>query len=164
MRRWICLALLLALDIASKRLAIDLIPPLGDWVYPFGGIGIFSDFFGISFSLNFATNTGAAWGAFNGHPGLLFALRAVIIAGIAIHLLYFNRSANFVKFPLWVVVTGALGNALDYLLYGHVIDFFHFTFWGYSFPIFNFADSFISVGFAAFLLASSLSHKQLRFL
>jgi signal peptidase II len=35
---------------------------------------------------------------------------------------------------------------LDYLLYGHVIDFFHFVFWGYSFPIFNCADSYITLG------------------
>ncbi|MBU6446833.1 MAG: signal peptidase II, partial [Verrucomicrobia bacterium] len=55
-------------------------------------------------------------------------------------------------FPIWLVVTGAIGNVLDYCLYGHVIDFIHFTFWGYSFPIFNVADSCITIGILTLLL------------
>ena len=56
---------------------------------------------------------------------------------------------------LGLIAVGALGNIVDYSLYGHVIDFFHFTFWGYSFPVFNWADSYITVGLFFFLLLSS---------
>jgi signal peptidase II len=51
-------------------------------------------------------------------------------------------------------VTGAIGNGIDYLAYGHVIDFFHFCFWGYSFAIFNLADSYITLGVFALLFLS----------
>lgn len=138
MKRWlIFFAFLLCLDICSKVLAIQYIPHLSGGGYPFGGFGIFS-LGGITFSLNYIVNTGAAWGMFAGYSGLLFALRTVIILG----LLFFVKK----KMPVWLVLTGAIGNAIDYCLYGHVIDFFHFTFWGYSFPIFNVADSCISIG------------------
>jgi signal peptidase II len=61
------------------------------------------------------------------------------------------------RIPIWLVLTGALGNALDYCLYGHVIDFLHFTFWGYSFPIFNIADSCIFLGVLMLILTPQKS-------
>jgi len=137
------LFLLLVIDVATKVMAIHLIPPLSFGGYPFGGIGIFS-LGGITFSLNYIVNTGAAWGLFAGYSGLLFALRALIILGVV----FFVPK----RFPIWLVLMGAIGNAIDYCLYGHVVDFLHFTFWGYSFPIFNVADSCITIGVASLLL------------
>ncbi len=136
---------LLVLDIATKMLALGFIPPLQGGIYPFGGVPIFSDFLGISFSLNTAFNTGAAWGLFSDYPGILFFIRISLILGVGLFIYFFQRSL-FKTIPFWAVLAGAVGNALDYLLYGHVIDFFHFIFWGYSFPIFNIADSCISLG------------------
>ncbi|PIS02540.1 MAG: signal peptidase II [Chlamydiae bacterium CG10_big_fil_rev_8_21_14_0_10_42_34] len=142
---WPLLFFLLALDVATKIAAIHWIPPLSYSPYPFGGIGIFS-FGGITCSLNYIVNTGAAWGMFAGYSGLLFAIRTLIILG----LVFFVPK----RFPIWLVVTGAIGNAIDYCLYGHVVDFLHFTFWGYSFPIFNVADSCITIGVLALLIFS----------
>ncbi len=136
---------LLGFDIVTKILAIHYIPPMSFGAYPFGGIGIFS-IGGITFSLNYIVNTGAAWGVFAGHSGLLFSLRTIIILG----LLFFVPK----RFPIWLILIGAIGNAIDYCLYGHVIDFLHFTFWGYSFPIFNVADSCITIGAILLLLSS----------
>lgn len=45
-----------------------------------------------------------------------------------------------------LIMGGATGNLIDYFRFGYVIDMFHFTFWGYSFPVFNFADAAISIG------------------
>ena len=143
--KYFILILLLCIDVGAKMSAIAWIPPMSRGGYPFGGIGIFSDFLGISFSLNFVVNTGAAWGIFPGYPTLLFGLRIAIIAGLIAYLIFFKRNARG-TFPLWLVVTGAVGNALDFALYGHVIDFFHFNFWGRSYPIFNLADSYITIG------------------
>lgn len=157
MKKWqmALFALLLSLDVWTKKLAIDQIPVLGslDQGYPFGGIGIFSNLLGITFSLNFVTNAGAAWGAFASYTGFLFLLRVAIIGGLILHLLVFHRGETG-RFPLWLIVTGAIGNALDYWFYGYVIDFLHFTFWGYSFPVFNLADSYISLGVFSLLLFS----------
>lgn len=143
MRKWmVVFLLLLALDFATKVIAMNEIPYLSYGPYPFGGIGVFS-FGGVTFSLNYIVNTGAAWGMFAGYPGLLFALRVALILAMV----FFIPK----QIPIWLVLTGAIGNAIDYCLYGHVIDFFHFTFWGSSFPIFNIADSCITIGILALL-------------
>lgn len=146
MKKWLpLLFLLLGLDVLTKILAIQYVPPMAYGAFPFGGMAIFS-LGGVTFSLNYIVNTGMAWGLFAGHSGLLFALRTIIILG----LLFFVPK----RWPIWLVVAGAIGNAIDYCLYGHVIDFFHFTFWGYSFPIFNIADSCITIGALSLLLFS----------
>ena len=147
--RYFALLFLLAVDIASKVAAISSIPPMTSGKFPFGGIAIFSDFLGTSFSLNFVVNTGAAFGMFPNHPNLLFALRVLIILALIAYL------AKRKIVPLYLIVTGAIGNCIDYVLYGHVIDFLHFTFWGHSFPVFNFADSYITIGVALLFLSQS---------
>jgi signal peptidase II len=149
MFKWVLLfAFLFGLDIATKVMAMYWIPYFNHGSYPFGGFGIFSAG-GVTFSLNYVVNTGAAWGFFSGYSGLLFLLRMAIILSLVI----------FVpkRIPIWLVLTGALGNALDYCLYGHVIDFLHFTFWGYSFPIFNIADSCIFLGVLMLILTPQKS-------
>lgn len=158
--KYLALLFLLVLDVAAKMGALAWIPPMGRGGYPFGGIGIFADFFGISFSLNYVVNTGAACGLFPGHPNLLFSLRVVIILGLMAYLLFFARKTKG-TFPLWLVVTGAIGNAIDFILYGHVIDYFHVNFWGHSFPVFNLADSYITIGVALIFLFESFKKKPL---
>lgn len=148
--KWWLFPFLLVLDIVSKIVALHWIPPLQWGDFPFGGIPLFSSFFGISFSLNTIVNTGAAWGLFAGNPGLLFGLRVVIIFALGSYLYFFHRPVTKMV-SVWFVATGAIGNAIDYLLYGYVIDFFHFVFWGYSFPIFNLADSYITLGVIALI-------------
>ena len=145
MRRWWFVFLtLLGLDFFTKWAALRYIPPLGPkWLgYPFGGVAIVK-LGPVTFSLNEIGNTGAAWGLFQGYSGFLFLGRLVIIAALLFYLL---RPSIPFCFPLWLIATGAIGNAIDYCLYGHVIDFLHFTFWGKSFPIFNVADSLITIG------------------
>lgn len=160
MRLWI-FPLLLILDVVSKIGALHWIAPLQWGSYPFGGTPIFSDFLGISFSLNLIVNTGAAWGLFAGHPGLLFSLRTALVIGLGVYLYKFHRPITQ-KASLWLVATGAIGNAIDYLLYGHVIDFFHFVFWGHSFPIFNLADSYITLGVIALMFTRRSSSQKIR--
>jgi signal peptidase II len=151
------LALLLALDFLTKSLAIKHIPFMLPKIvgYPFGGIPLF-DLSQISFSLNRVYNTGAAWGLFQGHSGALFLLRSAIIAGLIVYLI--KQHKKEVKLlplhliPFWLIAAGAIGNSIDYLLYGHVVDFLHFTFGDYSFPVFNLADSYITIGVFALIL------------
>lgn len=146
---------LLGLDIFSKGWALENLP-LIHWYegYPFNGLGVF-DLGPVTFSLNFVTNTGAAWGLFAGGALWLFIVRLGVIFGLMAFLFFFNKG-KAPAFPLWLILTGAVGNAIDYFLYGHVIDFFHFTFWKQSFPVFNFADSYITLGaIGLFLLTRS---------
>ena len=57
---------------------------------------------------------------------------------------------------------GALCNILDYFFYGHVIDMLHFVFWGYDYPVFNVADSFICIGVFWLFFASLKEFMNLR--
>jgi signal peptidase II len=150
---------LLGLDALTKALVLKWVPPLNGSVYPFGGIGLFENFYGMNFSLNFVVNTGVAWGVFPNHYFLLLSLRLCVIAAMLGYLLFFRSSASS-RTGLWLIVAGALGNIIDMFCYGHVIDFFHWQICGWSFPIFNIADSCITCGvFLVLLWPSRNKHK-----
>lgn len=119
---------------------------------------IFTDFFGIDFSIDLAMNRGMALGLMaNLHP-YLFVLRIIIVVGLLIYLLFFNKD-KAAEFPLVLIAAGAIGNIIDFFLYGSVVDFLHFKFWNYHFFIFNFADVCITVG-VVLLIALSIFRKK----
>ncbi len=130
--------------------------PLMHWsspFYPYGGIPIFEDWHGIGFSINHVINKGAAWGMFATFQDFLLYFRIAVIGGLITYLIFFPlATARQVCFSL--IVGGAIGNVIDYFVYGHVVDMFHFTFWGYTYPIFNIADSAIFCGVGFLLLQS----------
>lgn len=123
--------------------------------YPYGGMGIFHDFFGINFSIVHATNTGAAWGLFAGFQEYLLYFRIFFVAMLFIYVLFFNKQFSH-HLPLFLIITGAVGNIIDYFIYGHVVDLFYFNFWGYSYPVFNVADAAIFSGVALYIIRSGL--------
>lgn len=147
LKRCLLVFLVLLADIGLKYYTFLHIPKMS-WLhpfYPYGGVGIFRNFLGISFSLNQVQNYGAAWGLLSSYPLLLLLLRIFLVCGMAAFLWKFNKDEKAV-FPFLLIIAGAFGNLLDFAFYGFVIDMFHFNFWGYSYPVFNIADSMISVG------------------
>jgi lipoprotein signal peptidase len=146
-RAWIFILCLIGLDAALKWGTILFVPPLAGWMYPFGGIPLIENVGGISVSLNYVINTGAAWSLFQGYSGLLFTCRIAAIAAI----LWLQKREKW-RLPWVLILSGALGNVLDYILYRHVIDYVHVVFWGWSFPVFNLADALISIGALLLLL------------
>lgn len=119
-------------------------------IYPFGGIGVFRNWHGIDFSIVHVINKGAAWGVFSSLQEYLLYARMAIIGGLLTYL-FFIKSSPFRKFSLMLIATGALGNVVDYFVYGHVVDMFYFILWDYSYPVFNIADSAIFLGIALLL-------------
>lgn len=128
--------------------------------YPYGGIGVFHDFWGIDFAISLAINRGAAWGVFADFQLLLLVIRIFVIIGMILYLFFVNRERMTI-FPLVLVISGAIGNVMDFFLYGYVIDFFHFNFWGYHFPVFNVADAAITVGVIWLFLIACFRKKRL---
>lgn len=122
-------------------------------IYPYDGIGVFRNWHGIDFAITHVINKGAAWGAFASLQQYLLYARIAIISGLITYL-FFIKADPFRKFCLTLIATGAIGNVVDYFVYGHVIDMFYFIFWGYSYPVFNIADSVIFCGIASLLLQS----------
>lgn len=113
--------------------------------YPYGGIGVFKNFVGIECSLGLVINKGAAWGFLSDFQIPLVIARVIVIGGMLVYLIFINQN-RLIWVPFVVIIAGAFGNVVDFFLYGFVIDFIHFKFWGYDFPVFNLADTFISLG------------------
>lgn len=138
---------ILFFDMVSKALITRFIPEVGfaTLFYPYRGVPVFKDFLGIELSIVHTTNKGAAWGYFAAYQKELLLFRILLCMGLALYLFFFNRNKEN-SFPLTLVLAGAIGNILDYFIYGHVIDMIHVVLWGYDFPVFNIADSFITIG------------------
>ncbi len=125
---------------------INACPP----VYPYGGVAVFRGWHGIDFSIVHVMNKGAAWGVFSSFQTYLLYARIAIIGGLFTYL-SFVKASSYRKFCLMMIATGALGNVVDYFIYGHVVDMFYFIFWGHSYPVFNIADSAIFMGIVLLL-------------
>jgi signal peptidase II len=99
-------------------------------------------------------NTGAAWSLFSGRSVLLALLALGTLGAI-----YFWRHAlglrvRVVQWSFGLLCGGIVGNLVDRLIHGHVIDFLDFHFGSYIYPTFNVADSGICVGVILYLLWS----------
>jgi signal peptidase II len=142
MRRWLSLAALVLLaDQATKWLVLQTIP-LGD-VIPI------TDFF----NLVHVRNPGAAFSFLADAGGWQRWLFAVFAIGVSALLIFMMRRApeqRLFCFAAALVIGGAIGNLIDRLVFGEVIDFLDFHWQGWHWPAFNIADSGITVG--AFLI------------
>jgi len=170
MKKYLCAFIFLAifftllfLDWYSKVYVLETIPLMRESspFYPYGGIPVFRDFMGIEFSISHIHNLGAAWGMFHNYSTALFVLRCIFILGLFIYIVFFNKEKLY-QIPLVLILIGALGNVLDFMLYGYVVDMFHFIFWGYDYPLFNFADGYIFIGMVSLLILSFLHRNSER--
>ncbi len=115
------------------------------------------------FNLTLVYNQGAAFsflGDASGWQRWLFVVLAVIISVVLIvWLLRLKPGEGLIAIALSLVIGGAIGNLIDRLIYGHVIDFLDFYWQDWHWPAFNIADSCISIG-VVFLLADSFLAKK----
>ncbi|NGX26848.1 MAG: Lipoprotein signal peptidase [Chlamydiae bacterium] len=140
MRKVAIFLLILFFDFSTKYWVAHNLPLIQPYLgYPFGGIGILDTTL-LKISIVHATNTGTAWGFFANYQTLLLFFRILITAGIIAYLFFFKPPKRL-RMPLTCIVAGAVGNIVDFFLYGHVIDMFYLIFYKYSYPIFNVADS-----------------------
>lgn len=139
MVRWllpagIALAVAVADQITKGRIVDALGPTPGARVQPVIGNWL---------NLIYGQNTGVAFGLFQNMPRLFTVTSILITTGAiyayAVHLP--NRS-RWVQVAMGLVVGGAVGNIIDRLRHGYVVDFIQVGWW----PIFNLADSAVSVG------------------
>jgi signal peptidase II len=142
--RWFALALLIiVLDQLSKWLALDTLT-LGRPIEVTG-----------FFNLSLAFNRGAAFSFLAGADGwqaALFALLAVVAAGVISVLIWRHPAKRLFCSGLTLILGGALGNLVDRLRLGQVVDFLDFHALGSHWPTFNIADSAITVGAALLII------------
>ena len=113
------------------------------------------------FSLVLVHNTGAAF-SFLADAGAwqpwFFIAVGVVATVIIVRLLERHAHERRLAFALALVLGGALGNVIDRVVLGHVVDFLYFHYRGFAWPAFNVADSAITVG-AGLLIWDSLRGK-----
>jgi signal peptidase II len=98
-------------------------------------------------------NTGAAFGSFKSLGSSFFIIISVAAIIFIVYLLM-KRAYN--TFGLSFILGGAVGNLIDRVLYGQVVDFVDFSIGSYHWPAFNVADSALSVGIIIILMTSVL--------
>ena len=138
----------LGIDIISKQLVLN-------FMLEHQSITIIKNFFYITF----AKNTGVAFSFLEGKVPLIIIMTSIII----ILILKYIKSTNPNKYEsisYGLILGGAIGNLIDRIIYGYVIDFLDFNIFGYPYPIFNLADTAIVIGVIALIILSLIDEKR----
>lgn len=106
------------------------------------------------FYLSYVRNEGAAWSILSGNRILL-----IIVAILALIFIYYTllKDKKLTKLDIVtysLLIGGIIGNLLDRIIHGYVIDYLNFYIFNYNFPVFNFADMLIVI--SAVLIAISI--------
>jgi signal peptidase II len=117
-----------------------------------------------SLALTKAYNTGAAFsflGDASGWQRWFFSGLAVVVCGVL--LVWLRRlpvTDRRTALALTLILGGAVGNLIDRVLYGHVIDFIDVYYGNWHWPTFNIADSAITIGAALLVLDALFAHRH----
>ncbi len=94
------------------------------------------------FHLTYINNTGAGFGILKAQALILIFISVAVIGIILYNFDKIKNNETLLQILVGFVLGGTIGNLIDRLSYGHIIDFLDFQIW----PIFNFADSFVTIG------------------
>ena len=97
--------------------------------------------------ITFITNTGSAFGTLQGSNSYLIFFSLIVLGAI---LFYWDKIDNKEKIFYVLIISGIIGNLIDRVIYGFVIDFISFSFW----PAFNIADSALTIGIIGLIILS----------
>lgn len=98
-------------------------------------------------------NNGAAWGILSGKMFFFYIITVIILIVLV---LFFIKEAQYnlcMQLAISLLFAGALGNFIDRLFNGEVVDFIDTNIFGYDFPIFNVADSSLTIGVILVIIA-----------
>lgn len=109
------------------------------------------------FSLTRVHNTGAAFGLMNNidfpfKAAVLALLQTAALVGLTVYVAMLAPEQRLTRVGLSFVIGGAIGNLIDRVIYGYVLDFFDFYRGGWHFWAFNVADAAINIGVALMIL------------
>ena len=113
------------------------------------------------FYLTYTHNTGAAFSILTDKRIFLILIAVIILIVIFNYLRKNKTESKIEKIAFSLIIGGSIGNLLDRIVRGYVIDFLDFKIFGYNFPIFNLADTFIVIG-VFLLLLITLTRKEVK--
>ena len=154
MLRWLALSLsIILLDQITKQVAVELIPLHHSIeVLPF-------------FNWTLMYNEGAAFSFLSDQGGwqrwFFIILSTVVTVALTIWLFRLQQDERSIALSLSLIIGGAIGNLIDRIHLGHVVDFIHLHYQDYYWPAFNVADSAITVG-VTIMIVDSLFFAQKR--
>lgn len=102
------------------------------------------------FTLTYIENSGAAWSMLEGQRGFFIILG--IAAGIAMIYYFIKEKKTMVIIGLALMIVGNLGNLYDRIAFSYVRDMLSFNIFGYAFPVFNLADTYLTLGVGLIIL------------
>ena len=117
------------------------------------------------FNLVYVVNTGAAFSILADVDSpwrhyFFLIIGCIAVVGLTIAYMKFKVENKYYYLPIGLIVGGALGNMIDRIRFGSVVDFLDFYFRGYHWPAFNVADSAICVGAVLFIGMNYLDSKK----
>ncbi|MAG91049.1 signal peptidase II [Candidatus Woesearchaeota archaeon] len=92
--------------------------------------------------LTYVTNTGSAFGLFKGFNLFFVIFSIIVIIAIFYFINKIKNNEKLIQYSVGLLLAGTIGNLIDRILHGSVIDFIDFRIW----PVFNIADSSITIG------------------
>ncbi len=115
--------------------------------FPFTKINVIEHFL----NLVYVKNKGIAFGFLSTLPEYMRKIFLIWIPVLTCVVLFFyilssKKISKLATVGFILIISGAIGNLVDRIFYGYVVDFLDFYFKGFHWPAFNFADSYISVG------------------
>ncbi len=103
---------------------------------------------------DYVENRGAAWGMLSNHRWVFMLVSSIAIIAFAVYLFGFKVPNRLYGVSIALVISGGIGNMIDRIALGYVVDFLKFAF--INFPVFNVADSFVCIGAGLLILAMIL--------
>lgn len=136
-----CFIFLVLMDQVSKSVAVQLL----------GNVGARCEFIPHILRLEYRENTGMAWGLLE-DARIFFIIITLVISGLMLFFMIKQRRnmPKLVSLSLSVILAGAVGNFIDRVFLGYVRDFLAFDF--FDFPVFNLADSYVTIGAALLII------------
>lgn len=105
-------------------------------------------------------NRGAAFGILQGQMWLFYIITAIVVVMIIYYLQRYGKYDKFLGIVLVLGLGGAVGNFIDRVYRGAVVDFINVYIINYDFPIFNVADSCLVIAVTLFLIKTILDGKK----
>lgn len=120
------------------------------WTVEHIPLGMVQDFIPNFMSLAYLRNYGAAYSMLQNQQWFFIIVTIVTVTGLIVYYVKNSKGSMWLLFSLSLMIAGALGNFIDRLRLGYVVDMFHLDF--INFPIFNMADSYLTVGVLCLLI------------
>lgn len=105
------------------------------------------------FKLTYVQNFGAGFSILQNQNTLFLIITPIAIIFLCYLLFKTKKGDLFTISGLLLMIAGALGNFIDRVFTVYVVDFLDFVIFGYDFPVFNIADSFLTIGVFLFIIA-----------